>query len=420
MYANNDQSIMSDDILKLPSDQDISGRNLGKEELQLLKEVVSTGVLNSIRGSKVPQFEKEFADYYGCKHCIALSSGTAGVHAAIAALNPDPDQEIITTPITDMGAITPIIYQNCVPVFADVDPFTYNVTAETIQKKITPKTAAIIVTHLFGNPCEMTSIMTLAHNRQIPIIEDCSQSYLAENDGKRVGTIGHIGVFSMQQGKHMTTGEGGMVISNDANLAKRMKLFVNKAWGYGDPNPDHYFLAMNYRITELQGAVALAQLKKLSWVVEQRQKMAKLLDVKLGAIPGIQIPKITAHSTHVYWKYCLDIDKDILGFDVTTLSQELKQYGVSSVPRYIQKPAFKCQVLKDAVTFGKSHVPFPSEWLSLGQNDAWWKKEYPGSYQALSRILVLPWNEFYTETHVQYIADKILCCVENLKKSSKQ
>lgn len=406
---------MSHDILKLPSDQDISGRHLGKEELLELEEVISSGVLNSIRGKKVPQFEKEFASFYGSTHCIAASSGTAAIHSAIAALNPDPGQEIITTPITDMGAITPIIYQNCLPVFADVDPFTYNVTAENIQKKITKKTAAIIVTHLFGNPCAMKPILDLAKDRGIPIIEDCSQAYLAENDGRRVGTMGTFGIFSMQQGKHITTGEGGLVITDDAVLAKHVKLFVNKAWGYGDPNPDHYFLAMNYRLTELQAAVALAQLKKLSWVVEQRQKMAKHLDAALRRLDGIKTPKITAHSTHVYWKYCLDIDKEKLGFDVNALSQELKKYEISSVPRYIQKPAFKCQILREAVTFGKSHFPFPEDWLLKSQDDAWWKNEYPGSFHALSRILVLPWNEFYKEEHVDYIAEKIMCAVQSLK-----
>ena len=405
---------MSDEILKLPSDQDSSGRNLGKEELSLLREVIESGVLNSTKGSKVNAFEKGFAELHGTKHCVALASGSAAVHAALVALDPDPLSEIITTPITDMGAITPIIYQNCVPVFADVDPFSYNVTAEAIEKRITPKTRAIIVTHLFGNPCEMGPILALAARRRIPVIEDCAQAFLAEYHGKKVGTLGDIGVFSMQQGKHMTTGEGGVAVTANDDYARRIRLFVNKAWGYGDKNPDHYFLALNYRLTELQGAVALAQLGKLDWVVKQRQAMAQRMDGHLKALRGIRIPTPPKNSTHVYWKYCVDVDKETLGFDVAELAQALKAFGIASAPRYIQKPAFRCQVLKDGVTFGKSHYPFTDKQIAVGRDEEWWRREYPGSYQALSRVLVLPWNEFYTATHVDFIASKIKQCIADL------
>jgi len=405
---------MESENLRLPSDQDISGRDLGAEELALLKEVIESGVLNSTKGTKVAQFEKDFAAYYGVKHCTALSSGTAAIHAAIAAIDPAPMSEIITSPITDMGAITPILYQGCVPVFADVDPFTYNVTAKTIERRITSKTKAIIVTHLFGNPCEMGPIMELARSKNIPVIEDCAQSFLAEYRGQKLGTVGDIGVFSMQQGKHMTTGEGGIVITNNAEQARRMWLFVNKAWGYGDKAPDHYFLALNYRLTELQGAVAIAQLKKLARGVAQRQKMAKRLDQRLSAVEGLKVPVPPKDSTHVYWKYCLDVDSAVLGFDVAELAGELKKYGIASAPRYIQKPAFRCQVIRDGVTFGNSHYPYTETQLALGKNEDWWKKEYPGSYQALSRVLVLPWNEFYKEQHVDFIADKIAVSIQNL------
>ncbi len=410
---------MSEQNLQLPSDQDISGRNLGQEELELLKEVIHSGVLNSTKGTKVSQFEKEFAAFYGSGFCVASSSGTSAVHTALAAVNPDPLSEIITSPITDMGAIAPILYQACVPVFADVDPFTYNVTARTIEKRISARTRGIIVTHLFGNPCDMADILALAAERKIPVIEDCAQAYLAEYQGKRVGTLGHIGVFSMQQGKHMTTGEGGISITENPEYARRMRLFVNKAWGYGDKNPDHYFVALNSRLTELQGAVALAQLKKLPWVVAQRQKMAQLLDGLLSRLEGVQIPKPPRNSTHVYWKYCLDVDKNKAGFDVNELATQLKNYGIASAPRYIQKPAFRCQLFRERVMFGKSPRPLDeTEAGALFLNDeSWWKEEYPGSYQALSRVLVLPWNEFYTEAHVRFIAEKIWQCIEQLAHS---
>ena len=248
--------------------------------------MIESGTLTSTKGPACATLEQRFAELLGAKHVIACSSGTAAVHCAIAAIDPEPGDEIVTTPITDMGAITPILYQGAIPVFADVDPLTCNVTAETIAARLSDRTKAIIVTHLFGNPCDMGPIIELARARGIPVIEDCAQAYLAREGGKLVGTHGAIGCFSLQQGKHITTGEGGLCVTNDADLARRMRLFVNKAWGYGDPNPDHYFLALNYRMTELQGAVALAQLDKLVWGVEQRRTMAAGLSEQIEGLAG--------------------------------------------------------------------------------------------------------------------------------------
>ncbi len=395
-------------LLQLPSDQDSSGRDLGDAEIALLKEVIDSGVLNSTKGTKVARFEKEFAEYYGVPHAVAIASGSAAVHAAIAAVNPEPGSEVITTSVTDMGALTPILYQGCVPVFADVDAFSYNVTAATIARVLTPKTRAIIVTHLFGNPCDMAPIMELARSRNVPVIEDCAQSFLATYRGTLTGAIGDIGCFSMQQGKHMTTGEGGIVITRNDAYARRVRLFVNKAWGYGDPKPDHYFVAPNYRLTELQGAVAIAQLVKLRGNVDRRIAAARLLDARLKDLPGVRIPQAPADSIHTYWKYCLDVDPAVTGIDVGVLAAKLKEFGIFSAPRYIQKPSFRCEVLKDGRMFGSSAAPIRSEDIKLWQDEDQCRKAFAGTYQALSRMLVLPWNEFYTAEHVNYIADKIL------------
>ena len=257
-------------LLKLPSDQDASGRTLGKEEIDFLTEAIDSGMLFAPKGHFVKDFEAQFASMAGVDHAFACTSGTAAIHVAIGAINPDPGDEIITTSITDMGALTPILYQGAIPVFADVDPLTCNVTAKTIEARISPKTKAIIVTHLFGCPCNMTEIMDLANSRAIPVIEDSAQAFMAEHAGQGVGTFGAIGCFSLQQGKHITTGEGGIVVTDDPDLARRAFLHIHKAWGYGDEHPDHYFLALNYRMSELQGAVALAQLPKLAGVAKSR------------------------------------------------------------------------------------------------------------------------------------------------------
>ena len=168
----------------LPSDQDASGRTLGEEEIAAVSAALRSGTLTSTKGTHVAALESRFAAMMGVKHAYACSSGTAAIHCAIAALDPEPGDEIITTPITDMGALTPILYQGAIPVFADVDPLTCNVTAATIEARISERTKAIVVTHLFGNPCEIDEIVALAQRRNIPVIEDCAQAFLAAYKGQ--------------------------------------------------------------------------------------------------------------------------------------------------------------------------------------------------------------------------------------------
>jgi dTDP-4-amino-4,6-dideoxygalactose transaminase len=397
--------------MELPSDQDASGRTLGEEEIANLAEAVRSGVLTSTKGRFVKGFEKRFAQLLGARWGYACSSGSAAVHAAVAAVDPEPGDEIVTTPITDMGAITPILYQGAIPVFADVDPRTCNVTAETIASCLSPKTRAIVVTHLFGNPCEMDGILTVAKARGIPVIEDCAQAFLARSGGRYVGRLGAIGCFSLQQGKHITTGEGGIVVTDDENLARRMYVFINKAWGYGDAHPDHYFLALNYRMSELQGAVALAQLEKLRACVEARAASAAALTSKLRGIPGIETPWVHPANEHTYWKYCLRVDGDIIPGGSPALGAELKAKGIASSPRYIQKPAFRCQVLREQRTFGNSRFPFT---LARPEAVDYSETRFPGTFAALEGILVLPWNERYREEHVDHIAAAVLDAVQRL------
>jgi perosamine synthetase len=391
-------------LLTLPSDQDSTGRTLGAEEIEALSAVIRTGTLTSTKGEFVKTLEKKFAELIGVKFAYACSSGSAAVHCAIAAINPEPGDEIITTSITDMGALTPILFQGAIPVFADVDPHTYNVTAETIAARISPKTKAIIVTHLFGNPCEMTAIMALAAKHNIPVIEDAAQSFMASHNGTYVGAFGTVGCFSLQQGKHITTGEGGICTTNDPAIARRIFLFINKAWGYGDQNPDHYFLALNYRMTELQGAVAVAQLPKLKGVAQHRTAMANKLTAKLRGMKGIETPVVHSGNVCTWWKYCIRVDKNIFPGGPVELAKLLKAKGIASAPRYIQKPAFACEVIAKQRTFGESRWPFT---LARPEAIDYSRAKFPGTFEALEGVLVLPWNEKYTDEHLNYISDSI-------------
>ncbi len=390
--------------ITLPSDQDASGRTLGEEELALLSEAVRSGTLTSTKGPFVKRLECRFAEMIGSGHAYACASGTAAIHAAVAAIDPEPGDEIVTSPITDMGAISPIVYQSAIPVFADVDPDTLNVTAKTIEPLLSERTRAIIVTHLFGNPCEMEPILALAGRRGIPVIEDCAQAFLARAGGAYVGTLGTIGCFSLQQGKHMTTGEGGLVTCSDDRLTRRIFLFINKAWGYGDAQPDHYFLAPNYRMSELQGAVAVAQLEKLQTVVQSRIESACKLTRQIQDIHGITTPRVSRGNVHVYWKYALTVDPRCIEGGATGLAALLKEQGISAAPRYIQKPAFQCQVIREQRTFGKSRFPFT---LARPEALEYSPESFSGTLRGLDGVLVLPWNERYTDEHINYIAEMV-------------
>jgi dTDP-4-amino-4,6-dideoxygalactose transaminase len=396
--------MLEEAMITLPSDQEASGRSFGREEIEELVKVIESGTLTCTKGTACATLEKRFAELLGARYAIACASGSAAVHCAVAAVDPEPGDEIVTTPITDMGALAPIVYQAAIPVFADVDPYTGNVTAETIARCLSPRTKAIIVTHLFGNPCEMEPIVDLACKHGIPILEDCAQAYLARQGGKPVGTHGAVGCFSLQQGKHITTGEGGLCVTNDPDLARRIRLFVNKAWGYGDANPDHYFLALNYRLTELQGAVALAQLAKLQSGVEQRRRMADRLSRQLQGLAGIETPRHAADAEHAYWRYCLWVDEKEVPGGSPALGAGMKRQGIATAPRYIQKPAFQCQVFAEQRTFGNSRFPFT---LARPEAIDYSPAQFPGVFQCLHDILVLPWNERFTEEHVDFIAASV-------------
>lgn len=397
--------------MTLPSDQDASGRTFGSEEIEAVTTALQSGTLTATKGTFSKRLETEFAALTGTKHAYACASGTAAIHCAVAAVNPEPGDEIITSPITDMGAISPILYQGAIPVFADVDPKSCNVTAESIERRISSRTRAVIVTHLFGNPCEMDRIAALCRAKSIILIEDCAQAFLASYAGQPVGTWGDIGCFSLQQGKHITCGEGGLVVTNNDRLARHIYLFINKAWGYGDPNPDHYFLALNYRISELQAAVAVAQLPKLRAGVDTRIEGANALTETLATLPGIETPAILPDGVHSYWRYAVHVDDKVVEGGNDTLAALLKERGIFTAPRYIKKPAFMCEVFQQQRTFGESRFPF-----TLARKEAidYRPEAYPGTEQGLASILVLPWNERFTPEHVSYIGACMKEAVERL------
>jgi perosamine synthetase len=181
-------------------------------------------------------------------------------------------------------------------------------------------------------------------------------------------------------------------------------LFINKAWGYGDPQPDHYFLSLNYRISELQSACAVAQLPKLADVVKARVATAARMDTLLEGTPGVSVPHRTPNGEHSFWKYCVLVDPTVIPGGPTALAKELKLANILSAPRYIQKPAFRCEVFRDQRTLGTSRWPFT---LAKPEAVDYSAGRFPGTFEYLDRVLVLPWNEKYTDDHLNYLASSI-------------
>ncbi|MGH9689409.1 MAG: DegT/DnrJ/EryC1/StrS family aminotransferase, partial [Candidatus Acidiferrales bacterium] len=298
----------------LPTFLERAGRTFGETEERLLLEALHSGCLSRNGGVMAERLEQEFARRLGVAKAVACSSGTAAVHLTIAALDPEPGDEFITTPITDVGSLLPILWQNCIPIFADVEAQTLNLDAESVARKVTPRTRAILSVHLAGQPCDMRALRQIADQHHVALIEDCSQAYWAEFDGRLVGTIGDLACFSLQQSKHITCGEGGFMVTSNPQYAERAKLFADKGWPRDNTNmlgPYRFlFLSQNYRMSELQAAVALGQLERVTEVVRRRREGAERLTRLIENVQGVFTPCVPAHTRPAYWLYLLRVDEE--------------------------------------------------------------------------------------------------------------
>ena len=289
-----------------------------------------------------------------------------------------------------MGALTPILYQAAIPVFADVDPAHLQRHGRDDRARAQPDAPRRSSSRTCSaTRADMGEIMELAARARHPGHRGLRAGVLAPaTTASRSARSGAIGCFSLQQGKHITTGEGGLVVTDDADLARRMFLFINKAWGYGDPKPDHYFLALNYRMTELQGAVAVAQLDKLDDVVERRTQMAaRLTDALDGPAGHRRRRQSTARRSTRYWKYCLRVDGARSTAARRRSPRRCASCDIASAPRYIQKPAFECEVFRDQQTFGNSRFPFT---LARPEAVDYAPRELSRHLRGPRRVLVLP------------------------------
>jgi len=382
-------------------------RLMGQDELDELASVIQSGQLGRHGGTKVKELERAFAERYGVKHAIAVSSGSAADHTAIAMIDPEPGDEIITTPCTDFGGILGILFQNAIPVFADLEPETLCLDPKSVEAKITPRTRAILAVHLFGGLADIDALKAIGERHGIPVIEDCAQAQLAEIDGRLAGTIGQIGCFSFNNTKHLNCGEGGMVVTNDDALARRARLFADKAWPRGEDERYSLFLGQNYRLNELEGAVALVGLRRLDENVAARRRAVESIYERIAGVPGVQIPQALPGSRSSYWILHLFVDE---GIDPGDVAAALGAEGVPFSPRYVT-PLYTWPVLRDANTYGKSRFPFDSSYTDRPFDYA--PGLCPVFEERRERLILLSVDEQWSEADAADIAaaiGKVLPC----------
>jgi dTDP-4-amino-4,6-dideoxygalactose transaminase len=276
---------------------------LGKEEIDAVSEVLSSGMI--AQGPKVEELELAFAEYTGCEYAAAVNSGTAALHIALLAHGIGKEDEVITTPFSFIATANSILYTGAKPVFADIEPDTYNIDPEKIQEKITSKTRAIIPVHLYGHPADMKAITEIAEDNKLFLVEDACQSHGAKCLGRRVGSFG-TGAFSFYPTKNMTTSEGGMLTTDEKEVAEKAKMI--RAHG-SKVRYLHEMLGFNLRMTDIAAAIGLVQLGKLDGFTATRQKNAEMLSAGLKGIPGIVPPVTKADCTHVFHQYTVRAEK---------------------------------------------------------------------------------------------------------------
>lgn len=277
---------------------------IGEEEIENVVEVLKSGMI--AQGPKVMEFEEKFANWIGAKYGIATNSGTSALHVALLACGIGEGDEVITTPFTFIASGNAIVYTGATPVFADIDLDTYTIDPDSIENLITDKTRAILPVQLYGQAADMDKIREIAEKHDLKIIEDAAQAHGAEYNGEKVGTLGDMACFSFYPTKNMTTSEGGMITTNDEELAKKAQMF--RAHGASE-RYHHDEIGYNFRMTDIAAAIGLAQLKVIDEFNDKRISNADYLNEQLKDIEGIVTPKSLDNYKHVYHQYTIRVEK---------------------------------------------------------------------------------------------------------------
>jgi len=372
------------------------GRRYGAQELQQLREALEQETLFYWFGTKVKTFCAKLAEMYGMPYCAAVSSGTAAIHTALGALGIAPGDEVITSPITDMGTVIGAMYQGAVPVFADLDPHTYNMDPRSVEANITGKTKVILVVHLAGNPADMDAILDIAGRHNLLVVEDCAQSWMSDYKGRLAGTMGDIGCFSTNEFKHISTGDGGAVMTRSEALYRAALMFADKNYdrigGLAVRNCEA--LAPNYRMTELQGAVGIAQLEKLEGICARRSEIGGRITGELEAffaghgLRGVYPPKVLEGCKSAYWFYMLRIDAALAGVDAQGFADALQAEGIPAGKGYIPTCIYEYPLFRGA--YPKGLCPVAEEILETSVkfpiNEFWTDEDAAQVIEAVQKV----------------------------------
>ncbi|MBM09933.1 MAG: DegT/DnrJ/EryC1/StrS aminotransferase [Magnetovibrio sp.] len=352
---------------------------IGEEEQNAVSAVLDSGILSRYIGGQHPDFmggpvvqsfEAAWAEAFSSKHALAVNSATSGLYAAVGAAGVGPGDEIIVSPYTMMASATAAIVYNAVPVFADIDPNTFCLSVESIKEKITPRTRAIIIVHIFGQPADMDPIMELAKFNNILVIEDAAQAPFATYKGQPVGTLGDIGVFSLNYHKHIHTGEGGVVTTNDPELAERVSLIRNHAEAVVGKRGTSNIVNMvgfNFRMGEIEAAIGLCQLKKGPSLVEQRCKNISFLERKLRDIPFLAFQECAEDVRHVYYVHPIKFNGQVSGLKRETFvaaikaelpETELREGEGALIGAGYVRPIYLEPMYQQKIAFGENGYPF--------------------------------------------------------------
>jgi dTDP-4-amino-4,6-dideoxygalactose transaminase len=373
----------------------------GEPEREQLSKVVDQTSLMYWKGPQTTLFTERFKATYPFEHVHVCSSGTAALHIAVAAAGIGPGDEVITSSITDIGTVIGVIFQQGVPVFADLKPTTYNLDPADVAKKITPKTKAIIAVHLGGNPCDMAALRALADKHKLVLIEDSCQAWGALDRGKPIGTAGHINCFSLQQSKHITTGDGGVVASSDPKFGPLLQRFGDKGMDRsGATGGLFHEFATNYRMSELQSAFGAAQFTRLEKIAVNRSRAGNLLTSRIRDVKGLTVHEVNDSDRCVYWFYMLRMKPEAFRCDRAKFVKALSAEGIPAAAGYIPVPLYGNPVFQ-------KHGFFAGRWpvkeLGLTEMD-YSKVELPETQAILDTCIRIQLNEAMTDDYVEAIA----------------
>jgi dTDP-4-amino-4,6-dideoxygalactose transaminase len=322
----------------------------GPEEEQALLRTLHSGKWGKLDGAEVKTFEKRFADYIGAKHAIAVVNGTVSLRIALMAADIQAGDEVIVPPYTFLATATAVVEANATPIFVDIDRETFNLDPKKIEAAITPRTRAIIPVHLGGLACDMDAILAIAKQHNLVVIEDAAHAHGSEYRGadgrsRRVGSIGHMGSFSFQSSKNLTSGEGGLITTNDDELAEKCRSIHNCGRIAGGAWYEHHVMSANYRLGEFAGAILNCQLDRLDEQTNRRDSNGKYLDEQLAKIPGITPQRRDRFATRdAYHLYLFRYDAKVFGAPREIFLKALAAEGIPASPGYViplyQQPLF--------------------------------------------------------------------------------